>query len=322
MPIAPTRPAHSTVSTQHPADARARTPPLSAQPSFPGTTNYTNYKTNDPARVRDEVMRVTDNGSFISRSLRVLSVDGQSKNFETITGQDGLTFGITDFATDGAISGFAKMLNKNYPDKFREAFGANGAHLLDDAWVHANNAGGHGQAANDNGLVKFPWLREGLSKILCDRTLHGLQLEYFSQGKVVPSLKTFQEHKLTLEYSLGAMIGIANSAGHGGMEKYLDAAELKATGSGVEREKSVTREMIRSYVLGDPHLKPNDKDFLLKSFGEKSGPLPAVATLGHRAKRAAQIFENFPPGKNVPFTQLGDFALQADEKMPKTGWVR
>jgi len=90
--------------------------------------------------VRDEVLRVAGNGSFISRCLLVLSRDGESKNFETITGQDGLTFGITDFATDGGVHEFMKMMQKHYPDDLKAAFPDHARDLLDQNWIRDNTA--------------------------------------------------------------------------------------------------------------------------------------------------------------------------------------
>src|SRR5262249_17629338 len=128
--------------------ASSRNPSLDVQPKYPGTSNYTSCNPQPPERVRDEVLRVSSNGSFISRCLRVITREGRSKNFETITGQDGLTFGITDFATDGGIKEFMKIVSKYFPKEFAAAFGTNADNLLDDAWIKNNNAGGKGKKAN------------------------------------------------------------------------------------------------------------------------------------------------------------------------------
>src|ERR1700736_3560296 len=87
-----------------------RIPPIEQAPLHPKTSTYTNYKPQPPSRVRDDVLRVTSNNSFISRCLRMISRNGESKNFETITGQDGITFGIKDFATDDGILSFMRAL--------------------------------------------------------------------------------------------------------------------------------------------------------------------------------------------------------------------
>ena len=151
--------------------ASSRNPALDVQPKYSGTSNYTSYKPQPPERVRDEVLRVSSNGSFMSRCLRVITREGRSKNFETITGEDGLTFGITDFATDGGIKEFMKIVSKYFPREFEPAFGTNADNLLDDSWIKNNNSGGNGKKAKDNGLIKFLWLRKGLDRILTNRHL-------------------------------------------------------------------------------------------------------------------------------------------------------
>src|SRR5215472_13454626 len=97
-------------------DKSLRHPPIESQPRYEsdphrGPSSYTIYQPVDPVRVKADVMRVASNGSLMSRCLLVLTVDGNSKNFETITGQDGLTFGITDFASDGGIIEFMRLAN-------------------------------------------------------------------------------------------------------------------------------------------------------------------------------------------------------------------
>jgi hypothetical protein len=251
----------------------------------------------------------------------MITRDGQSKNFETITGQDGLTFGITDFATDGGVQDFMQLLHKRYPNEFKEAFGENTNKLLDSKWIQKNHADGHGTKANDNGLIGLRWLREGLDKILTNRHLYGLQLENFKRGKVEPSLSTFRENNFTLEFTLATMIGIANSKGvgnigKGGMRNDLITAIKQASGSGIEHEKSIAKALLRNYVLADKKSSVNDKQLLeigfagLANLSEKG--------LSHRGRRAYQLFKHFPFAEGKPFTDLGNFILQPDERLPES----
>src|SRR5690348_9394739 len=156
--------------------AAERKPPISQEPKPQGSARaYTDYRPQPPARVRDEVLRVASNGSFVSRCLLVISCAGTEKNFETITGQDGLTFGITDFATDDGVYEFMKLLSQSHPQEFNAAFGEHAKDLVARDWIKQNNGGGHGSSANDNGLVRFDWLRRGLDQILTNPHLYGMQ---------------------------------------------------------------------------------------------------------------------------------------------------
>jgi cell wall-associated NlpC family hydrolase len=78
---------------------------LDQQPTYlsharPTVRQYTTYSPRG-GRPRAEVERVTGNGSFISRVLRIIAAD---KHFEGLTGLDGLTIGIGDFAAGSDIS--------------------------------------------------------------------------------------------------------------------------------------------------------------------------------------------------------------------------
>jgi hypothetical protein len=153
-------------------------------------------------------------------------------------------------------------------------------------------------------------LREGLDKILCDRRLRGLQLDNFERGKVNESLAIFSQNHFELEFTLATMTGIANSAGVGGMKRFLESALRDAHGTGVERERAIGMAMLRSYVSGDPHGRAKDSDLF-------TGPAGKISSdeLGHRGRRAYEIFQKFPPSDSKPFTDLGDFALDPDERL-------
>jgi hypothetical protein len=64
------------------------------------------YTPMDEKRLYTDVRSVADSNTFIGRVLLVVSRGGDSKNFEEITGQDGLTFGITDFAGNQGCTDF------------------------------------------------------------------------------------------------------------------------------------------------------------------------------------------------------------------------
>ncbi len=64
----------------------------------------------------------------------MLSRNGTSKNFETITGQDGITFGVKDFATDGGVLSFMRGLKKSHPKQMLASFGEeNSKNLVDSS---------------------------------------------------------------------------------------------------------------------------------------------------------------------------------------------
>lgn len=288
----------------------ARIPSIDTEPKFPKTSNYTVYKPQPPQRVQQAVLQVCSNGAFVSRCLRVITRDGQSKNFETITGQDGLTFGITDVASNGGVAEFMKIVEAKVPEIFREAFAGNADNLLNLAWIKANNGGGKGKEANDNGLIKFTWLRKGLDLILTNPKLQAVQLENFRRGKVESSLTTFQAKGYVQEFTLAAMIGIANSRGAGGMREDLEAAIGKVNNSGSVSEAEVAKVLLERYVSADPNPKPNDAELLQALFSNKD--IPFESGLGHRAKRVFWLLKIFPPVQKKQFTTLGDFSLLKD----------
>lgn len=291
-----------------------RIPPIDEEPIPSGTTKYTEYKPQPSERVRDEVLRVTganDNPSFVSRCLLMITRRGNSKNFETITGLDGLTFGISDFASDGGIHEFMSLLAVYYPQRFEVVFGRNTPHLLDKNWIKDNNAGGHAPRANNAGLIRFPWLREGLDTFLSDNAYYGLQLQNFMNGKVSPSLKTFHENNFDFEFTLATMIGIANSRGAHGMR--TDLAEVQKN-IGDVTELELAKHLLTDYVEKDRQYSAPDRTLLELGFGGDSNL--SDKNLSHRGRRALELFQLFPYVDASPFLELGEFNLADDEKLP------
>ena len=296
------------------ASATERKPPLSQEPRpLHDSRKYTDYKPQPPTRVRDEVLRVASNGSFVSHCLLVISCDGREKNFETITGQDGLTFGITDFASDDGVYEFLKLLHQHYPGEFKAIFAEHSDDLLNLSWIKENNGGGRGKDANDNGLVRFDWFRTGLDKILSNRRYYGLQLANFREGKVDPCLKVFKTNGFQYELTLGAMIAVANSVGPGGMNTLLKRATNDVPLGTIDRERHITEKMLSLYVSGDPLPGPDDSAYMQSALEEQ--PENGAAKLGHRADRVRRVVTNFPPAKKQLLNGLGDFSLEADERL-------
>lgn len=297
------------VSTLHAELLPARKPSIETKPRFAGTKNYTDYKPQPLKRVAADVMAVSNSGSFVSRCLRMLSRDGQSKNFETITGQDGITFGVKDFATDGGVLSFMQGLKRTHSTEMIVAFGEeNTKHLIDSKWIKENNAGGHGKAANDAGLVRLDWFRKGLDQILTNPAIREYQLSEFVRETVQPSIDTFKAEGFKKEFTAGTMVGIANSAGGGGLARYLKAAKQAVGGSGVKNEAAIAKHILTAYVKEDPNPGSKDGDLLKIGFGEKPGTL-SESGLGHRGRRAYQLFKLFPLKDNVDFSALGKFSL-------------
>ncbi|WP_275626737.1 hypothetical protein [Pseudomonas sp. 273] len=292
-----------------------RIPSLETPPLHPGTPNYTLYAPQPAEWVRRDVLDASANGSFISTCLRVITRNGQSKNFETLSGQDGLTFGITDFATDGGVAEFMQRVNQHFPDEFAAAFADHAHDLLSLAWIKQNNAGGKGAAANDQGLIRFPWLRQGLDRILTDPHIRGVQLANFRHGKIDPSFEAFQHRGFKLQFTLGCMIGLANSLGAGGMRSALQQAIEHQADLGDSGELAVARRLLQHYVETDPHPGPKDGELLARGF--VAGAELSEDGLGHRGRRAYALFKAFPLA--APFQELGEFSLADEGPLPPDG---
>jgi hypothetical protein len=200
-----------------------RNPTIDTPPLHPGggPSEYTEYKiasAADREAVRQDVLRVAGNGSFVSRCLLVISRQGSSKNFVTITGEDGLTFGIKDFISDSVRSLLLDM-EKRAPGTLATVFGSQAGDVVDAKFLAQ-----HTDKATDRGLIGIGWLRVGIDQVLCDRRFHGVQLRKFVEEAVRPSLDTFEQAGFQLAFSAAAMVGVANSFGAGGMVNRLARA--------------------------------------------------------------------------------------------------
>lgn len=295
------------------------------EPDAGGRRYYTNYATVDAAAAVDEVRRVCAGGSWVERILRVITNEGRSKNFVTITGLDGLTFGITDFASDGGVHGFMTLCRQSRPEQAAAAFGDHLAEVTDREWIRENNGSRRKRLADDRGVIRFRWLREGLDRLLSDPALHGLQLAAFVRGKVSPSLEAFKDQAFTLELPVAVMVGIANSYGFRGMRRhFLIPALAEVEGRGVDRELGVAEHMLKAYVRGERReaARVPGLDVVARGFGRTPGGLPGEAPsgLGHRGTRAYLILRHFPAG--AVYTGLGAFTLSSEERFdgePTTG---
>ena len=286
----------------------ARNPDIGTEPRYqdtakPSSAQYTEYKLRDSdirAYAVAEVRQVTDSDSFVARTLRVITGNGGSKIFETITGEDGLTFGIKDF-TSGGLLPLLQLIEKNHPGAVKDAFGQQTS-VLKDGWLAA-----HTSDLNDHGLVAIKEVRVGLDRILSDPRFHDEQLERFINEAVEPSLKKFQDRKFRREFTLAAMVGAANSGGPGGLEHWLSQAE-KNTDS--EKEEVVIPEFMGIYTMRDANDSSQLKathDLVDKVFHGKTGELPNWDNLGHSGRRLRWQAEYFSWSAAKDFTELGTF---------------
>ena len=112
-----------------------------------GTTAEIGQSLTDRDAVRQDVLRVAGNGSFVSRCLLVISRHGSSKNFVTITGEDGLTFGIKDFISDSVRSLLLDM-EKRAPGTLATVFGSHAGDVVDAKFLAQ-----HTDKATDRGPI-------------------------------------------------------------------------------------------------------------------------------------------------------------------------
>jgi hypothetical protein len=284
----------------------ARNPDITTQPAYQNNAGaaggqYTEYKLKDAAARKaavEMVRKVTAPDSFVARALRVITGNGGSKIFETITGQDGLTFGVKDF-TSGGLLPLVELIEKRHPGAVKQAFGAD-TRVLENGWLAT-----HTSARNDHGLVALAEVRIGLDRILCDARFYDEQLDRFVAEAVEPTLKKFEDRKYVREFSLAAMIGAANSGGSGGLEKWLSQAETK---TGSKNEEVVIPEFMRIYTMRDAGDKVTaTQDLLAKVFGDKQGELPDWDSLGHSGRRLRWLAEYFSWKSGQAFVELGSF---------------
>jgi len=233
----------------------------------------------------------------------------QQQDFVTITGQDGLTWGIKDFISDSVNPLFTK-LDAAWPDVIAAVFGDHADEIRSKHWINE-----HTDEDNDRGLVTIQWLRRGLDEILCDRRFHGLQLHQFIAEAVAPSREILDKASFRLAFSLAAMIGVANSYGATGMSGRLrDAREEVGAGAG---ESEIIQAFCSAYACRDADGHEADTTRLLRrGFGLDSGSLPDADDLGHSGRRIRELFLLFPWEAQEPFQVLGEFALDNDEVYP------
>lgn len=292
-------------------------------PRKPGIENdlhSSSYTTYDFASKEDRdravvgVRAVTQNGSFVSRSLLMISNHGLSKKFETITGEDGLTFGVKDF-TSGGVLPLLKLINEQDAGAIPKAFGPVLApKVLQQAWLSE-----HTSAKDDHGLVALRDFRKGLNQILSDRAWHGAQLQRYGKESVEPSLAAFKKRGFRLEFSLAAMIGVANSfgagseAGNNGMIGRLNTAQSHAGGTD---EEKIMRSFVTAYALRDTKNAVQEaatEKLIQMGFGGSADALPSQDELSHSGRRIRLLFQIFPWKDKVEFFSVGAFVLAADE---------
>jgi hypothetical protein len=290
----------------------ARKPPIDSDPASKQFTTYDFANNADRERAVAEIRSVTGNGSFISRSLLVISNNGLSKKFETITGEDGLTFGVKDF-TSGGVFPLLQLINQQNPEAIETAFGSFTPNVLDRKFLDANTS-----SRDDHGLIAIREFRKGLDQILTDRALHGAQLQRYRMESVEPALAAFNKREFQTEFSLAAMIGVANSFGPGsegsgkGMIGRLDKAK-EIVGS--DDEGQIMRAFVEAYALrdADESRRAATERLVQIGFGDTSGNLPSQDELAHSGRRVLLLFQIFPLKEQRPFTELGNFVLAPDE---------
>lgn len=291
-----------------------RTPDIGHAPTHAGegSRHYTQYKLRDQAdreAARENVRRVAGNHSFVSKCLLIITRHGGSKQFITITGQDGLTWGIKDFISV-SVHPLLSKLDAAWPGVIDAIFDNRADEVRDEQWLES-----HTIKRNDEGLVAIDWLRRGLDQIVCDRRFHGLQLHEFVREAVTPSREVFDEAGFGLAFSLAAMIGVANSFGARGMRRRLDTARDEA-GSGAGEAEIIERFCAAYAKRDDDGHEADTRRLLRRGFGDESGPLPDPDDLGHSGRRIRELFLLFPWGDQEPFSELGDFDLDEEESYP------
>jgi hypothetical protein len=99
------------------------------------------------------------------------------------------------------------------------------------------------------------------------------------------------------------------------MRNDLKTAIGRALGSEGKRELSIARNLLETYVVSDPNPGLNDRALLESGFsGSKQ---LSEQGLGHRGRRAYELFKLFSFSEGSLFSELGEFALAADEPLPE-----
>lgn len=271
------------------------------------------YSPADAARLADEVMAATANGSFVSTMIRVLSRGGQSKTFREITGQDGLTCGVGDFAGGGIADLFERMA-EDFPSDFAAAFpdDSHRAQLVDDAWVARENGG---NSRYDNaGLIRYRWVREGLAVVLDDVHHDGWQLAQVLRGKVRPAVDVAAAQGICTAFGVAALCGIANSFGAGGMRRSFAAPAAERY---PRDERAQIAWMLERYVRDEVDSDRATRPLVAELERALRGEVPQLPDrgLGHRGRRLRELLQRFP-STSAPYTGLGTFTLRADQAWP------
>lgn len=269
------------------------------------------YSPADAERLAQEVLDATSNGSFVSSVIRVISRGGQSKTFRELTGQDGLTCGIGDFASNGGIASFFSRFAADFPGDFAAAFPDAGlrAQLLNEKWIAAQNGG---NSKSDNaGLIRYRWVREGLARILDDVRHDGWQLAQVTRGKIRPAVDVAAAQGIRTAFGVACLAGIANSFGAGGMRRTFAApAAERYPGN----EPAQLGWMLGLYVKGEVDTDRATRPLVAELERALRGETPQLPKrgLGHRGRRVRELLERFP-SVTAPYVGLGTYTLRAEQ---------
>jgi hypothetical protein len=132
-----------------------RNPDINTAPSHAceGPNSYTQYRLREAAdreAARADVVRVASSGSFVSKCLLMITRQGSGKQFLTITGQDGLTWGIKDFISD-SMHPVLRKLDATWPDVIDAVFGEHADKVRSKDWLVE-----YADKRNDRGAPSWP----------------------------------------------------------------------------------------------------------------------------------------------------------------------
>lgn len=269
------------------------------------------YTPADDARLAREVLDATTNGSFVSSFVRVISRGGESKNFRELTGQDGLTCGVGDFASNSGLSSFFRRFAEAFPADFAAAFpdADHRGRLADDAWIARENGG---RSSHDNaGLIRYRWIREGVAAMLDDPRHDGWQLAQVVRGKVRPAVDVAAALGVRSAFGVATLAGIANSFGAGGMRsRFAEPARDRFPGD----EPAQLAWMLGRYCDDEKDSDGSTRALLRELERALRGETPKLPerALGHRGRRVRELLARFP-STSAPFVGLGVFSLRPEQ---------
>lgn len=305
----------------------ARIPAASVPPQFQDAKpvvgegrRYTIYRVEGDEQ-REAVLRATSNLSFISRLLRVLTHDGKAKSFATLSGLNGLAFGLDAFADLDDLAVFFRAAHRVHTSEFQSAFGPQYAQLLDRAWLRQNMGPG-GVAGDDKGLVRLAWVRTGLDRFLCaSDASHKVQLALWKRNHLAPLLPFVKQAKLTQEFTVAALAAAAASTNSSfATEALSEALARRQRGDDEEHELSAAEALLTRFLapLADSNRVLYQNTLLLLGravHGRGSTPSPAQTSEGEfLAERVAFLIKYFPPWKRTSFQGVGAFALGEEQR--------